>query len=73
MTWGHARQYHHQISSSTPYGVVRDETLLAEEAFQNSYGNRVFFKTDEHRQHWEQETEAINNPIILINYTHSLN
>ncbi|MDI6818279.1 MAG: ATP-dependent DNA helicase [Methanothermobacter thermautotrophicus] len=54
-----------------PYGVVRGETLLGEEAFQDSYGNRVFFKTAEHCQYWEQKAEAINSPITLMNYDYA--
>ncbi|MDI6702616.1 helicase C-terminal domain-containing protein [Methanothermobacter wolfeii] len=54
-----------------PYGVVRGETLLGEEAFLDSYGNRVYFKGPEHCNYWEQKAEAINSPITLMNYDYA--
>ncbi|MBC7100652.1 MAG: ATP-dependent DNA helicase [Methanobacteriales archaeon] len=54
-----------------PYGVSRGETLFFKEAFKDSHGNKIYFKSREHCQYWEQKAHGINSPITLMNYDYA--
>lgn len=53
------------------YGVAKSPTLAASEAFTDSYGNSIFFQSDDHCHYWEQKAKAINSPITLMNYDYA--
>ncbi len=56
-----------------PYGVSRGETLFFKKlAFRDSHGGKIYFRSSEHCQYWEQKAHGINSPITLMNYDYAL-
>lgn len=55
-----------------PYGVAKNPTLDAKEAFEDSFGGTVFFQSDNHCHYWAQKANAIKSPITLMNYDYAI-
>ncbi|KZX15909.1 bifunctional ATP-dependent DNA helicase/DNA polymerase III subunit epsilon [Methanobrevibacter cuticularis] len=55
-----------------PYGVGKNPTLGATEAFEDSFGGPIFFQSDEHCHYWQQKANSINSPITLMNYDYAI-
>ncbi len=54
------------------YGVAKNPTLGANEAFEDSFGGALFYQSDEHCQYWEQKSNSVNSPITLMNYDYAI-
>ena len=54
------------------YGVAKNPTLGAAEAFEDSFGGALFFQSDEHCQYWQQKANSINSAITLMNYDYAI-
>jgi len=54
------------------YGVSKSPTLGGIEAFEDSYGNQIFFQSSDRCVYWDQKAEAVNSPITLMNYDYAL-
>jgi Rad3-related DNA helicase len=54
------------------YGIAKNPTLGAAEAFEDSFGAPLFFQSDEHCHYWEQKANSVNSPITLMNYDYAI-
>jgi Rad3-related DNA helicase len=54
------------------YGVAKNPTLGAKEAFEDSYGGAIFYQSDVHCHYWNQKANAIKSPITLMNYDYAI-
>ncbi|MCL2157018.1 MAG: ATP-dependent DNA helicase [Methanobrevibacter sp.] len=54
------------------YGVGKNPTLDAEEAFEDSYGGALFYQSDEHCHYWQQKANSVNSAITLMNYDYAI-
>ncbi|MDP3624700.1 MAG: ATP-dependent DNA helicase [Methanobacteriaceae archaeon] len=54
------------------YGVSKSPTIGAIEAFEDSFGNPVFFQSADHCHYWDQKADAVNSDITLMNYDYAL-
>ncbi len=54
------------------YGISKNPTLDAGIAFDDSFGNSVFFQSENHCNYWQQKANAINSPISLMNYDYAI-
>ena len=54
------------------YGVAKNPTLGATEAFEDSFGGPLFYQSDEHCQYWEQKANSVNSSITLMNYDYAI-
>ncbi|MDL2246215.1 ATP-dependent DNA helicase [Methanobrevibacter sp. OttesenSCG-928-K11] len=54
------------------YGVAKNPTLGAKEAFEDSFGGPIFYQSDAHCHYWNQKANAINSPITLMNYDYAI-
>jgi Rad3-related DNA helicase len=55
-----------------PYGIAKNPTLGATEAFEDSNGGVLFYQGDNHCNYWQQKANAINSPITLMNYDYAI-
>ncbi|KZX16115.1 helicase C-terminal domain-containing protein [Methanobrevibacter filiformis] len=55
-----------------PFGVGKSPTLGAVEAFEDSFGNALFYASEEHCHYWQQKTNAVNSSITLMNYDYGI-
>ncbi len=55
-----------------PFGVVKNPTLDATEAFEDSNGGVLFYQSENHCNYWQQKANAINSPITLMNYDYAI-
>jgi len=54
------------------YGVAKNPTLGAKEAFEDSFGGPIFFQSSEHCHYWQQKANSINSQITLMNYDYAI-
>ena len=54
------------------YGVSKNPTLTGDEAFEDAFGNPIYFQSDDHCSYWQQKANAINSPITLMNYDYAI-
>ncbi|MCK9151067.1 helicase C-terminal domain-containing protein [Methanobacterium alcaliphilum] len=54
------------------YGVSKAPTLGNTEAFTDSYGNSIFYQSNDHCHYWNQKADAVNGDITLMNYDYAL-
>ncbi|MDR2830786.1 MAG: ATP-dependent DNA helicase [Methanobrevibacter sp.] len=54
------------------YGISKNPTLNSTEAFEDSFGNSIFFNSNDHCNYWDQKTNAIISPITLMNYNYAI-
>ena len=54
------------------YGVGKNPTLDATEAFEDSFGSPLFYLSDEHCQYWQQKANSVNSAITLMNYDYAI-
>ncbi|MDR0911237.1 MAG: ATP-dependent DNA helicase [Methanobrevibacter sp.] len=54
-----------------PFGVSKNPPLGAIKAFENSFGNPLYFNSEDHCNYWQQKSDAINSPITLLNYDYA--
>ncbi|WP_288268605.1 helicase C-terminal domain-containing protein [uncultured Methanobrevibacter sp.] len=54
-----------------PFSISKNPTLSGTEAFEDSFGNQIYFNTENHCNYWQQKADAINSPITLMNYDYA--
>ena len=54
------------------YGISKNPTLDSVEAFEDSFGNSVFFRSKNHCHYWQQKANSINSQITLMNYDYAI-
>lgn len=55
-----------------PFSITKVPKLTSTLAFEDSFGNDIYYNSDNHCNYWEQKANAINSPITLMNYDYAI-
>jgi len=55
-----------------PFSITKVPKLTSTLAFEDSFGNDIYYNSDNHCNYWEQKSNAINSPITLMNYDYAI-
>lgn len=55
-----------------PYSITKVPKLTSTIAFEDSFGNDIYYNSNNHCNYWEQKANAINSPITLMNYDYAI-
>lgn len=55
-----------------PFSITKVPKLTSTLAFEDSFGNDIYYNSDNHCNYWEQKANAINSPITLVNYDYAI-
>ncbi|OWT33262.1 ATP-dependent helicase [Methanobrevibacter sp. 87.7] len=55
-----------------PFSITKVPKLTSTIAFEDSFGNDIYYNSDNHCNYWEQKANAINSPITLMNYDYAI-
>ncbi|MGN1362642.1 MAG: helicase C-terminal domain-containing protein [Methanobrevibacter sp.] len=55
-----------------PFSITKVPKLTSTIAFEDSFGNDIYYNSDNHCNYWEQKSNAINSPITLMNYDYAI-